>query len=172
LPERSRIVRVLYALVEVAVSIRLVLDSSVLIAAMKRGEAHHPDALDFMVRVREASGVVALFAPPELWLEVRVAAQKMEKARNGPTPPSVGELLAGLSVELVPMTSVEEIDQFFEELGRRMRGRAQFANATDLVYLWLAWQKGATLITLDGGLLKYHGMVCDVTRPQDAYFRG
>jgi hypothetical protein len=82
------------------------------------------------------------------------------------------ELFAGLSVELAPMTSVEEIDQFFDELGRRMRGRAQFANATDLVYLWLAWQKDATLITLDGGLLKYHGMVCDVTRPQDAYFRG
>jgi predicted nucleic acid-binding protein len=152
--------------------IRLVLDSSVLIAAMKPAEAHHPDAADFLDRVRRASNLVEVFAPPELWLEVRVATQKMGKSRNGPAPPSLDELFAGLSVELVPMTSVEEIDQFFEELGRRMHGRAQFANATDLVYLWLAWQKGATLITLDGGLLKYHGMVCDVTRPQDAYFRG
>ncbi|UQA63915.1 PIN domain-containing protein [Polyangium aurulentum] len=150
---------------------RLVLDSSVLIAVMKPAEAHHADAADFLERVRVARGSVALFSPPELWLEVRVAALKMEKAKNAPRPPSVSELLRGLPVELVPMTSVDEIDQFFEELGRRTRGKAPFANATDLVYLWAAWQTGATLVTLDGGLLKYHGMVCDVTRPQDAYFR-
>jgi len=153
------------------VDIRLVLDSSVLIAVMKSEEAHHGDAADFLDRVHRARGSVALYAPPELWFEVRVAAQKMEKAKNAPKPPGVSELLEGLPVELVPMTRLEEIDQFFEELGRRTRGKAPFANATDLVYLWAAWQVRATLITLDGGLLKYHGMVCDVTRPQDAYFR-
>jgi predicted nucleic acid-binding protein len=156
---------------EAPVSIRLVMDSSVLIAAMKPAETHHADAAEFLDRVRRASGSVDLFAPPELWLEVRVAAMKMEKSRNGPAPPSMAELLSGLPVELTPMTRVDEIDQFFEELGRRTRGKAPFANATDLVYLWAAWRMDATLITLDGGLLKYHRTVCDVTRPNDAYFR-
>ena len=153
------------------VRIRLVLDSSVLIAAMKPEEAHHPDAVGFLERARDARQAIELFAPPELWIEVRVAAQKVEQSRKAPRPLRVDELLAGLSIELTPITEIEAIDHFFEELGRRMRGRAPFANATDLVYLWVAWQRGATLITLDGGLLKYHGMVCDVTRPQDAYFR-
>lgn len=151
--------------------IRLVLDSSVLIAAMKPAEAHHPDAVDFLARAREAQGALELFAPPELWFEVRVAAQKMEKGRHATAPPSMDALLAGLSVALVPMTEVEEIDRLFTDLGRRMHGKAQFANATDLMYLWVAWRMDATLVTLDGGLLKYHGIVCDVTRPQDAYFR-
>jgi hypothetical protein len=46
-----------------------------------------------------------------------------------------------------------------------MHGQAPLPNATDLVYLWVAWSEGATLVTLDRGLLKCHGIVCDVTRP-------
>ena len=47
-----------------------------------------------------------------------------------------------------------------------MRGRRPFANATDLVYLWVAWSRDAAVVTLDQGMLKYHGVVCEVTRPQ------
>jgi hypothetical protein len=47
-----------------------------------------------------------------------------------------------------------------------MRGRRPFANATDLAYLWAAWSVDATVVTLDRGLLAYHGLVCDVTRPR------
>jgi predicted nucleic acid-binding protein len=158
----------LYTRVVVAnVNARLVLDSSVLVAAMKPSEPGHADAADLLERLRRARALaeVELFAPPELWLEARVAAQKAEKSATGPTLPDVGALLRGLDVELVPMTSVDEIDAFFERLGRHARDRAPFANATDLVYLWVAWRSGAALVTLDRGLLKYHGMVCDVVRP-------
>ncbi len=52
-----------------------------------------------------------------------------------------------------------------------MRGRRSFANATDLVYLWAARRGGrGPVVTLDEGLLKYHGVVCDVTRPQHVRF--
>ena len=53
-----------------------------------------------------------------------------------------------------------------DHLARRMRGRRPFANATDLAYLWAAHEVGATVVTLDEGMLAYHGVVCDVTRPQ------
>ncbi len=143
------------------VSIRLVLDSSVPIAAMKPAEPGHADAVDLLERLRRAqiAGRVTVLAPPELWLEVRVAKQKMVKGAD------VDDVLAGLQIELVPMTSVSEIDEFFDALNRHVRDRPPFANATDLVFLWVAWRCRAALITFDSGLLKYHGMVCDVMRP-------
>jgi predicted nucleic acid-binding protein len=149
---------------------RVVLDSSVLVAAMKSGEPNHADALDLLARLRSAGGAVEIFAPPELWLEARVAAMKFERSSGGAPVQGAEELLAGLSVELTPMTRVEEIDEFFGVLAARVRGKAPFANATDLVYLWVAWQRGAALITLDSGLLKYHGVVCDVVRPFHVHF--
>jgi predicted nucleic acid-binding protein len=105
---------------------RLVLDSSVLVAAMKPAEPGHADARAFLVHLRAAvaAGAALAFAPPELWLEVLAL------------------------------------------LTKRMRGRRPFANATDLMYLWAAYRVEAAVVTLDEGLLKYHGVVCDVTRPQ------
>ena len=143
-------------------SIQLVLDSSVPIAAMKPADVGHADALDVLERLRRAQlqGRAAILAPPELWLEVRVAKQKIGKTAAG-----TDDVLAGLDIELVGITSVAEIDEFFERLHRHVRDRAPFANATDLAYLWVAWRCGAALVTFDAGLLKYHGMVCDVLRP-------
>lgn len=153
--------------------VRLVLDSSVLVAAMKHGDRGHADATAFLDRLRFARsrGDAEVFAPPELWLEARVAAAKAEKATHAPPPRPIEELFAGLDVELVPMTSIEQIDEFLDELKRRVRDQAPFANATDLVFLWVAWRCNAALVTLDGGLLKYHGMVCDVMRPFHVRFR-
>jgi hypothetical protein len=144
-----------------AASIRLVLDSSVPIAAMKPAEPGHADAVDLLERLRRAqtAGEVNVLAPPELWLEVRVAKQKIVKGAD------VDDVLAGIHIELVPMTSVSEIDEFFDTLNWHVRDRAPFANATDLVYLWVAWRCRAALVTFDSGLLKYHRMVCDVMRP-------
>ena len=148
-------------------SVRLVLDSSVLIAAMKPGDPGHADAVDFLERLGQARAGdrAELFAPPELWLEVRVAAQKIERSHVTPARRGVDDRLADLGVELVPMTRVDEIEDFFAHLRRYVRDRAPFTNATDLVYLWVAWRCSAALVTFDGGLLKYHGMVCDVLRP-------
>ncbi|MDI1450457.1 type II toxin-antitoxin system VapC family toxin [Polyangium sp. 6x1] len=148
-------------------SVRLVLDSSVLIAAMKEGDPGHADAVDFLDRLRaaHAAGQAEVFAPPELWIEVRAAAQKLRRVVVAPHGRGMDELLATLGVELVPITSVEEIDAFFERLARHLRDRAPFTNATDLVYLWVAFRRAAALVTLDAGLIKYHGMVCDVMRP-------
>jgi predicted nucleic acid-binding protein len=156
---------------------RVVLDSSVIVAAMRPPEPGHGDAVAFLERLRdaEARGAAHLFAPPELWFEVRVAAQKAAQktaaARGGPPPPGAAALLAQLAVTLVPISSVDEIDALFTLLARRTRGKAPFTNATDLVYVWVAWRESATLITLDHRLLKYHGVVCDVTQPAHAYFR-
>jgi len=74
--------------------------------------------------------------------------------------------MAGLAIELVTPGGVEDLEAFLGHLARRMRGRRPFANATDLVYLWAGWSVGATVVTLDQGMLGYHGVVCDVTRPQ------
>ena len=152
---------------KVRVSVRLVLDSSVLVAGMKQGDPGHADAVDFLDRLlaARAAGRAEVFAPPELWIEVRAAAQKL--GRFVVTPPRRGmvDLLAALDVELVPIMSVGEIDAFFDQLKRYVRDRPPFTNATDLVYLWVAFRRGAALVTLDAGLLKYHGMVCDVMRP-------
>ena len=121
----------------------LVLDSSVLIAAVRPAEPDHPDARAFVERLRsaQASGAARAFGPPELWLEVYVVEERLAHGRRaGPAPGAA--------------------------LRRRMRGRRPFANATDLVYLWAAREVDATVVTLDQGMLAYHGVVCDVTRPQ------
>ncbi|WP_437620986.1 PIN domain-containing protein [Sorangium sp. So ce1151] len=153
---------------------RIVLDSSVAIASMKPAEPGHADALAFLERARAAvaAGGARVLAPAELWLEVYVAEQRLaasRAARASPqrAPAAASESpLAGLAVELVAPADEGAITGFLGLLTRRMRGRRPFANATDLVYLWAAHGAEATVVTLDEGLLKYHGVVCDVTRPQ------
>lgn len=144
---------------------RIVIDSSVVIAAAQPAEREHASALDFVNRLRaaQATGYDAAFAPPELWLEVHVVEQRLALARRG--GPAPGAALRGLSVGLVAPDGADEIRVFLDLLVKRMRGRRPFANATDLVYLWAASRLDATVVTLDRGLLGYHGVVCDVMRP-------
>jgi predicted nucleic acid-binding protein len=145
---------------------RLVLDSSVLIAAVKPEEPQHADARAFVDRLRPAlgAGAAIAFGPPELWLEVHVVEQRPSRARH--RTPVLGGAMEGLAIELVAPDTREALTAFLDVLTARMRGRRPFANATDLVYLWAAWRMDATVVTLDQGMLKYHGVVCDVTRPQ------
>jgi predicted nucleic acid-binding protein len=145
--------------------VRLVLDSSVVIAAIRPDEPEHEDARSFIARLRGALAVgeAAAFGPPELWLEAHVVEARLARSRRGPAS---GGALAGLTVELVAPDGAEAIAAFLALLDKRMRGRRPSANATDLVYLWAAHHVGATVVTLDRGLLGYHGVVCDVTRPQ------
>ncbi|WP_438024536.1 PIN domain-containing protein [Sorangium sp. So ce233] len=152
---------------------RIVLDSSVAIASMKPAEPGHADALAFLERARAAvaAGAARVLAPPELWLEVYVAEQRLAAPRASPRRAPAASAsplaaLAGLAVELVAPAGADALTDFLGLLTRRMRGRRPFANATDLVYLWAAHGAEATVVTLDEGLLKYHGVVCDVTRPQ------
>src|SRR5690349_7075930 len=114
---------------------RLVLDSSVVIAAVQPAEAEHDGALDFVNRLRAAQHASSgsVFAPPELWLEVHVVEQRLALSRRG--GPAPGSALRGLNVELVAPESVEELTAFLDLLTKRMRGRRPSANATDLVYL-------------------------------------
>ena len=143
---------------------RVVLDSSVVIAAMRSDEPGHEDALDFLARARDAQEreVARLLAPPELWLEVHVAAHKLARQKGEPEP---RDPMGRLVVDVVAMDGREAVLGFLSLLSARVRGQATLPNATDLVYLWAAWSEEATLITLDRGLLKCHGLVCDVTRP-------
>lgn len=145
---------------------RLVLDSSVVIASVRPEEPEHADARAFVERLRSAlaSGAASVFGPPELWLEVHVVEQRLARSRRG--APSLGGALEGLAIQLVAPEGAEAVTAFLDVLTRRMRGRRPFANATDLVYLWAAWSMDATVVTLDQGMLEYHGVVCDVTRPQ------
>lgn len=149
---------------------RLVLDSSVVIAAIRPAEPEHEDARLFVERLRSAlaSGAVSVFGPPELWLEAHVVEQRLASGRRG--PPALGAALEGLTIELVTPASVETMTTFLAHLTRRMRGRRPFANATDLVYLWAAHEVSATVVTLDQGMLAYHGVVCDVARPKHVRF--
>jgi predicted nucleic acid-binding protein len=149
---------------------RLVLDSSVVIAAVRPDERGHESARDFMARLRaaQAAGYEGAFAPAELWLEVHVVERRLALSRRGGSAP--GAALRGLTVGLVAPAGADEIEGFLERLAQRMRGRRPFANATDLVYLWAAWRLDATVVTLDRGLLGHHGVVCDVTRPEHARF--
>lgn len=145
---------------------RLVLDSSVLIAAVRSGEPEHPDARAFVERLRSAlaTGGASAFGPPELWLEVHVVEQRLARTRRG--APAPFGALEGLLIELVAPPDLPAITTFLDLLTKRMRGRRPFANATDLAYLWAAWSVDAAVVTLDQGMLAYHGVVCDVTRPQ------
>ncbi|HEU4410835.1 MAG TPA: hypothetical protein VFS43_36620 [Polyangiaceae bacterium] len=149
---------------------RLVLDSSVAIAAVQPAEREHESALDFMNRLRaaQANGYDGAFAPPELWLEVHVVERRLALSRRG--GPGPGAALRGLTIGLVAPEGADELEAFLDRLTKRMRGRRPFANATDLVYLWAAWRLDATVVTLDRGLLDHHGVVCDVTRPRHARF--
>lgn len=146
--------------------VRLVLDSSVLIAAVKPAEPEHEDARAFVERLRsaQASGTAPAFGPPELWLEVHVVEERLAHGRHvGHVP---GTAMEGLAIELVAPDHREALTGFLDLLRRRMRGRRPFANATDLAYLWAAHEVDATVVTLDQGMLAYHAVVCDVTRPQ------
>jgi predicted nucleic acid-binding protein len=146
--------------------VRLVLDSSVLIAAVRPMEPEHADARAFVERLRpaQASGAVRAFGPPELWLEVHVVEERLAPGRRVAYPP--GAAMEGLAIELVTPDRVEVLTGFLDVLRQRMRGRRPFANATDLAYLWAAHEVGGAVVTLDRGMLAYHGVVCDVTRPQ------
>jgi predicted nucleic acid-binding protein len=146
--------------------VHLVLDSSVLIAAVQPAEPEHADARAFVERLRaaQAAGTVRAFGPPELWLEVHVVEERLARGRRVGHAP--GAAMDGLAIELVTPDRVEVLTGFLDVLRRRMRGRRPFANATDLVYLWAAHEVGATVVTLDQGMIAYHGVVCDVTRPQ------
>ena len=148
----------------------LVPDSSVLIAAVRPAEPEHADARAFVDRLRSAlaSGAAIALAPPELWLEVHVVERRLARSRSG--GPAPGAALEGLAIELVAPGDREAITTFLDALEKRMRGRRPFANATDLVYLWAAWSRDAAVVTLDRGMLEYHGVVCDVTRPQHVRF--
>ncbi|APR78711.1 Hypothetical protein A7982_04058 [Minicystis rosea] len=143
---------------------RLVLDSSVLIAAIRPNEPDHEDARRFVERLRSAPAAAEVFAPPELWLEVHVVEHRLAGTRRGAQAP--GSALEGLSIELVRPDTLDVVTAFLDTLTRQMRGRRPFANATDLVYLWAACHVDAVVVTLDQGMLSYHGVVCDVTRPQ------
>jgi predicted nucleic acid-binding protein len=148
---------------------RIILDSSAVIAAAKRAETAHDDALAFLERLRAASaeGIAETFAPPELWLEVHVAEQRLARGREG-APASA---LAGLAVTLVAPPDLASISDFLDRLTARTQGRRPFVNATDLVYLWAADHVGAVaLVTLDHGLLKYDRIFCEVRRPEDVWF--
>ena len=91
---------------------RLVLDSSVLIAAMRPAEPEHADARAFVDRLRSAlgSGAASAFGPPELWLEVYVVEQRLACTRRG--APAPGAALEGLAVELVTPEGMEAITPF------------------------------------------------------------
>ncbi len=145
---------------------RLVLDSSVVIAAVQPAEPEHESARAFVDRLRAAlaSGAASAFGPPELWLEVHVVEQRLARSRRG--APATGGALEGLSIDLVTPEGLAEISAFLGVLTKRMRGRRPFANATDLVYLWVGSRMDATVVTLEQGMLAYHGVVCDVTRPR------
>ena len=149
---------------------RLVIDSSVLIAAIRPSEPAHADALDFVRRLRaaQAAEAVQTFGPAELWLEVHVAEQRLASA--GKRPAADAGAMQGLSGELVAPRRQEDILEFLAELARRTRGKRPFANATDLVYVWAAAEVGAALVTLDEGLVKYHRVLCEVMRPQHVHF--
>lgn len=150
----------------------LVVDSSVLIAAVRPTEPGHAAARGFVERLRsaQARGAVRAFGPPELWLEVHVVEERLAHRRRAPYAP--GAAMEGLAVELVTPADLEVLTGFLDLLRRRMRGRRPFANATDLAYLWAAHEVGATVVTLDEGMLAYHGVVCDVTRPEHVRIGG
>jgi predicted nucleic acid-binding protein len=145
---------------------RLVIDSSVLIAAVQSTEPEHDDARGFVERLRPAlaAGAAQAFAPPELWLEVHVVERRLARSRRGGA--LLGDALSGLPIELCAPDGLSEMTAFLDALDKRMRGRRPFANATDLAYLWAAWRSNAAVVTLDRGMLEYHGVMCDVTRPQ------
>jgi hypothetical protein len=152
---------------------RLVLDSSVVIAASMPAEAAHADALAFLERLRVACAARAatVFAPPELWLEVHVVERRLVGRDGGRPKAHMASPLTWLPVELIAPADREAITRFLDRLTARTRGRRPFANATDLVYLWAAFEVDAVLVTLDQGLLGYDHAVCEVRRPQDAWFR-
>lgn len=145
---------------------RLVLDSSVVIAACQPGEPSHAEARALVERLRAGEPDVALFAPMELWLEVHVVEHRLARSRRGGAPP--GAALAGLAIDLVAADDRDAVAGFLDHLESRMRGRRPMANATDLAYLWAAWSIDAAVITLDEGMRGYHGVVCDVTAPEHA----
>jgi len=145
--------------------VRLVLDSSVVIAAVQASESSHAEARALVDRLRgPAAAESELFAPAELWLEVHVVEQRLARSRRGAATP--GDALRGLAITLVTPADADAITAFLAHLEKRMHGRRPFANATDLVYLWAAWSTSATVVTLDEGMRGYHGIVCDVTAPQ------
>ncbi len=167
---------------------RVVLDSSVVIAAGQPSEAGHDAARAFVDRLRAAhlEHRASAHGPPELWLETHVVERRLERSRRGggaacrPEKEGTGRAkkrggpdddpaplgLQGLDVELVAPADREELKAFLEHLTLRMRGQPPFSNATDLVYLWAAWSIGALVVTLDEGLLRHHQLVCEVMRPQ------
>lgn len=147
-------------------AVRLVLDSSVVIAAVQPGEPSHAGARALIDRLRAGEPGVALFAPAELWLEVHVVEHRLARSRRGGAPP--GEALGGLAIELVTATDQASLTTFLDHLAQRMRGRRPMSNATDLAYLWAAWSVDATVVTLDEGMRGHHGVVCDVTAPEHA----
>ena len=117
-----------------------VIDASVHVADMRPSEPHHPEARAFLDHVRGAGELV--YGP------VIVLAEVAGGIARGTGRPALARRLIGL-LQRVPNFVFVPVDETLGQQAAEVAAERQIRGC-DSVYVALAGQLGATLITLDG----------------------
>ena len=132
-----------------------VVDASVYVASLSGTDRHHARAWSWFETA--AGRGDRLLAPNLLAVELAASIRRLADdetlARR-----AVSELLADQLVELAPLTAERGLRASEVAVRAGVRG-------ADAVYLALAEELGAVLVTLDRQLLKRGGLVARVQRP-------
>lgn len=136
--------------------IRIVIDASVLVRAVKPEEAGGSEcARLFQVLHRKVrAGDVELYEPPEFLLEVAANLHRQRRNVDSSTLNFLS-LENPLTFRDFPFVTEKDVTGFIRFLQEKYGNKAFETKAADIIYLLVAHRMSATLVTADDGLLKY-----------------
>ena len=136
--------------------IRLVLDASVLVRAVKPKESGHKDCVEVFKLLHEKvkAGEVELYEPPEFILEIAANLQR-QRLDVDSTPLNYLTLENPLNFRDIPFVTEKDVTNFIRILKEKYNDQAFKTKAADIIYLSLSWRIDAILVSADEGLLKY-----------------
>ena len=142
----------------------VVLDASVVIAAVSPAETRHAESLPFVRAVQQRR--LALEVPAHFLLELYAVLNR--------SPRELRQL--GFMTEKDPVTlrlktiGAAEVEKALAWVSSKLPGKSPTRGA-DLAYVWVAQESGLPLVTLDKGLHQFKDAGLDVLYPGELLAR-
>lgn len=141
-------------------STHVVVDASVVVAAVSPQEIRHAESLDFLQEAHRRR--VVLEEPAQFLLELYAVFTR--------TPRQLRQL--GFMTEEDPISfnlkslGTDEVQRLLAWLSSTFPGKCP-TRGGDLAYAWIAWEAKLPLVTLDPGLHQFRGSGLDIYYPSD-----